>query len=217
MAEESKTEKREPFDLTVYTFALEKCGSKEKAREVLRYVKEHKAAFQYRYPPKGENYQLQLCAFTNEVCKQVLKSDEDWMWELTNKVGDNWPDVNVLFSTEPQFSPKPQPEPEPVIETPAPRRTRSASAPEKTARAPEKRSAETRHTERTRRARGAAADPEPAPEPRPEGMTLLEVLAVLLMGAAMLWMLAGLLMALNVIPNYDLGYTWFNQHVLPLF
>lgn len=33
----------------------------------------------------------------------------------------------------------------------------------------------------------------------------------------MLWMIFGLLMSLGVFPQFDLGYTWFNEHLLTIF
>lgn len=35
--------------------------------------------------------------------------------------------------------------------------------------------------------------------------------------AAVFWCVAGLLMDLNYIPYYDLGYSWFNANIMPLF
>lgn len=34
---------------------------------------------------------------------------------------------------------------------------------------------------------------------------------------AVIWVILGLLMDMNFIPNYDLGYAWFNTNVLPWF
>ena len=33
----------------------------------------------------------------------------------------------------------------------------------------------------------------------------------------LLWTLAGILMQLHILPFYDLGYPWFNDHIYPLF
>lgn len=43
------------------------------------------------------------------------------------------------------------------------------------------------------------------------------VLLVLLAIAAVLWCILGLLMDMNFIPYYDLGYSWFNAHVMHFF
>ena len=32
-----------------------------------------------------------------------------------------------------------------------------------------------------------------------------------------LWLLAGILMDLDVIPSFDLGYRWFNEHIFDFF
>lgn len=45
----------------------------------------------------------------------------------------------------------------------------------------------------------------------------LGVLLVLVAIAAVLWCLAGLLMDMNIIPYIDLGYSWFNTHVVHFF
>lgn len=45
----------------------------------------------------------------------------------------------------------------------------------------------------------------------------LGVFLVLMAIAAVLWSIAGLLMCLNYIPFYDLGYSWFNTNVVQLF
>lgn len=34
---------------------------------------------------------------------------------------------------------------------------------------------------------------------------------------AVIWVILGLLMDMNLIPGYDLGYNWFNSNVLPWF
>lgn len=35
--------------------------------------------------------------------------------------------------------------------------------------------------------------------------------------AVILWCIAGFLMGMGIIPNFDLGYAWFNAHIFPLF
>ncbi len=63
-----------------------------------------------------------------------------------------------------------------------------------------------------RKKRGA---PQPAPRRRHGGVvtTILIVLFLLLF----LWLLAGILMDFSVLPRFDLGYRWFNEHIFPLF
>ena len=61
------------------------------------------------------------------------------------------------------------------------------------------------------------ANVEEDDEDEPEGFSFWNILAMSACGLLMLWMLAGLLMALGVIPMLDLGYTWFNSHILSVF
>jgi hypothetical protein len=45
----------------------------------------------------------------------------------------------------------------------------------------------------------------------------LSILLLILLSMLLLWMVAGVAMAMRMIPAYDMGYTWFNQHVFKLF
>ena len=40
---------------------------------------------------------------------------------------------------------------------------------------------------------------------------------IVLLSALLLWIVAGILMDFQVLPFVDLGYTWFNQNIFPLF
>ncbi len=55
-------------------------------------------------------------------------------------------------------------------------------------------------------------EPEPKQKPHRISMILLSVAAV-----ALIWMLIGLLGSLSVLPEWNLGYNWFNQTLFPLF
>ncbi len=48
-------------------------------------------------------------------------------------------------------------------------------------------------------------------------LATLAILILLLAVLALIWGLAGLLMRLRLIPAYDLGYSWFNANIQPLF
>ena len=64
---------------------------------------------------------------------------------------------------------------------------------------------------------------EPAPSPQKAHSpfaTFFYVLGVILLVlgiAAALWIMAGLLMDLNILPEFDLGYEWFNANIAPWF
>jgi len=45
----------------------------------------------------------------------------------------------------------------------------------------------------------------------------LGVIVVLMAIFAVLWCIIGLLMDMNLIPYYDLGYSWFNANIMQLF
>lgn len=80
-----------------------------------------------------------------------------------------------------------------------------------------------RYTEDEARALSARADelttePEDEPPPPSRGFGYYFLTVLGFAGSlVLLWMLAGLLMRLNILPSYDLGYTWFNETLFPLF
>ncbi len=69
------------------------------------------------------------------------------------------------------------------------------------------------------------AEPDPAAQPAPKarrgkGARLRDVIVTVLicvLFACFLWVLAGILMDSGVLPVLDLGYSWFNGAVYPLF
>lgn len=194
-----------PYDLTVYAFAFEKLGSKEQANKVLKYVKSHLAEFQEKYPLGCEDYQLYLCIYTNEIIKRMTKNwAADAADTVVKRYGSVSPGAEKSAPRQPVSVEEPvEYEAAPVVLTTAP----ESPEPKKKSRKPKKPPKQ--------------APPEPKPE-KPkrdsrEGFTFFQLLAVLLCAALMVWMLVGLLMALDVVPFYDLGYTWFNQHLLPVF
>lgn len=56
-----------------------------------------------------------------------------------------------------------------------------------------------------------------APSPRPRPVALLLWIGVGLLAVLLLWLLLNILMGLQLIPRIDLGYSWFNAQVFPLF
>lgn len=46
---------------------------------------------------------------------------------------------------------------------------------------------------------------------------LITTLIMIILFAAVIWVAAGGLMTAGYIPQYDLGYTWFNENIYPLF
>ena len=80
----------------------------------------------------------------------------------------------------------------------------------------------TRETEKTQKKSAVSAHKKAKKAKRPVsgsgrfGFGLCVALLVLGMAAA-LWVILGLLMNMNLIPQIDLGYEWFNLHVAPWF
>ncbi len=66
-----------------------------------------------------------------------------------------------------------------------------------------------------------AAQPELLQTPKKKkrastGGTIAAIVAAVLF-LVFLWLLAGILMDLDVIPGFDLGYRWFNEHIFDFF
>lgn len=66
-----------------------------------------------------------------------------------------------------------------------------------------------------------AAQPELLQTPKKKkrastGGTIAAIVAAVLF-LVFLWLLAGILMDLDVIPSFDLGYRWFNEHIFDFF
>ena len=59
-------------------------------------------------------------------------------------------------------------------------------------------------------------DDEPR-EVRGGGRVLISILLLTLVCLAFLWAAAGIGMSMRFFPSYDLGYSWFNEHLFPLF
>ncbi len=59
-------------------------------------------------------------------------------------------------------------------------------------------------------------DDEPR-EVRGGGRVFISILFLTLVCLAFLWAAAGIGMSMRFFPSYDLGYSWFNEHLFPLF
>ena len=71
---------------------------------------------------------------------------------------------------------------------------------------------------------GAVLSPHPMEEAGEEAVSerrgISRILTVALIGimvALVLWCIGGLLMKMRILPELDIGYTWFNEHIYPLF
>lgn len=67
---------------------------------------------------------------------------------------------------------------------------------------------------------GMVADtPVQHSEPKKKGGFFFSLAVILLLAAivAVIWFIIGQLMSMNLIPSYDLGYTWFHTNVFPWF
>ena len=76
------------------------------------------------------------------------------------------------------------------------------------------------HSDRTASPEAPAAICSPeistADFPRRTGLAVLLIFLIILAAVAV-WIGAGFLMTQNVLPSYDLGYSWFNNHIFHLF
>lgn len=54
-------------------------------------------------------------------------------------------------------------------------------------------------------------------KPRSKGLFIFCIILNVVLILILLWFLCGLLINLGVLPEFDLGYTWFNGHIYPLF
>ncbi len=53
--------------------------------------------------------------------------------------------------------------------------------------------------------------------PRRRGLSAFLIFLLILLSLLFLWAIVGILMDMGWIPAYDLGYSWFNENVFPLF
>lgn len=54
-------------------------------------------------------------------------------------------------------------------------------------------------------------------KPRNKGLFIFCIILNIILIIILLWFLGGLLVNLGVLPDIDLGYSWFNGHIYPLF
>ena len=54
-------------------------------------------------------------------------------------------------------------------------------------------------------------------KPRNKGLFIFCIILNVILILILLWFLGGLLINLGVLPEFDLGYSWFNGHIYPLF
>ncbi len=54
-------------------------------------------------------------------------------------------------------------------------------------------------------------------KPRNKGLFIFCIILNVILILILLWFLGGLLVNLGVLPDIDLGYSWFNAHIYPLF
>lgn len=54
-------------------------------------------------------------------------------------------------------------------------------------------------------------------KPRSKGLFIFCIILNVILILILLWFLGGLLINLGVLPEFDLGYSWFNSHIYPLF
>lgn len=60
-------------------------------------------------------------------------------------------------------------------------------------------------------------DYEEEKKPRNKGLFIFCIVLNVILILILLWFLGGLLVNLGVLPDIDLGYSWFNGHIYPLF
>lgn len=54
-------------------------------------------------------------------------------------------------------------------------------------------------------------------KPKNRGLFIFCIILNIILILILLWFLAGLLVNLGILPEIDLGYSWFNSHIYPLF
>jgi len=54
-------------------------------------------------------------------------------------------------------------------------------------------------------------------KPKNKGLFIFCIILNIVLILILLWFLCGLLINLSVLPEFDLGYAWFNSHIYPLF
>ncbi len=200
----------------VYKTLLERCQDKQLAREML------KSIFQEVYVKLKSADQVDSVGFWLSALTEV---------QLERRLGKKLEPAAAckqLPNVQPQPV-KPRPalqEAAPVVKFPV-QATQPTAAPVQSARPaaiptqtqqPAAVPAQAQPVAMLRQAAQAAADEEKAKghERRRTGHFLTPVvLIVLILGV--LWVNAGLLMELKVLPEVDLGYAWFNAHVFSLF
>lgn len=57
----------------------------------------------------------------------------------------------------------------------------------------------------------------PKKQPYHGGMLAVSIVLLVLFLLLLLWIVAGFLMSMDILPAIDLGYSWFNEAILPLF
>ena len=60
-------------------------------------------------------------------------------------------------------------------------------------------------------------DYEEKKKPRNKGLFIYCIILNIILILILLWFLGGLLVNLGILPDIDLGYSWFNAHIYPLF
>ncbi|MBR5931478.1 MAG: hypothetical protein IKZ95_05565 [Lachnospiraceae bacterium] len=54
-------------------------------------------------------------------------------------------------------------------------------------------------------------------KPRNKGLFIFCIILNVILILILLWFLGGLLINLGILPEFDIGYSWFNAHIYPLF
>ena len=186
-------------------------------QDAVSFVMRNLDVLQKKYPDKAE-FLPRLCMFTDEVCKRICQEKEERLtsilknvelhYQSSEKTDKKAEAIPAPVNMEPK-KPEPKPQPAPV----------SCSIPQKAAEQPAPQKQE---------------PPRPMPKTYAEQMqeefkgyvrirkrkkwvSALYIIGITICVAVMLWMVAGLLMSLDVLPEYDLGYQWFNENVLDIF
>lgn len=202
------------YSQPVYKTLLEQCQDKQLARKML------KSIFREVYAKLKSADQIDSVGFWLSALTKT---------QLERHLGEK-PESAAAHEQLPDAQPKPV-KPRPVLQEAAPavkfpvQAAQLAAVPIQTAQP----TAVPMQTEQPaaipaqpvamlRQAAQAAADEENSKvrERRRTGHFLTPVVLIILI-LGVLWVNAGLLMELKVLPEVDLGYAWFNMHVFSLF
>jgi Mg2+/Co2+ transporter CorC len=156
----------------------------------------------YRKYPGKEAFLSHLVLFTDEVCARILKEDEERLASILKTLEEkdqiDAENKELLDSALKILEQRGQ-----TLQEPASKAQELGSK----AQEPETKASVQKTDVKLSK----------SSQSKNKWAVIFSILGLIICVAIMLWMVMGLLMALNVCPEYDLGYQWFNNNVLEIF